>query len=61
MKKLGIALVLACLTLTVAVATAGDKAWFDLENCGMCKNMMAEEGLMENMKWETHAIAAGLM
>ena len=61
MRKLGIALTLACLTLTVAVATAGDKAWFDLENCGMCKNMMAETGLMENMEWETHVIASGMM
>ena len=36
-------------------------AWFDLENCSICRNLAAEEGLMENMKWETYVISNGMM
>ncbi len=43
------------------VAHAGEGAWFDLENCSMCKNMSAEKGLMEHMEWETHLITNGML
>lgn len=65
MKRMSIVLgTLALATLVAGAAFAGpggDKAWFDLENCGMCKNLMAEEGLMDHMQWENHIIATGAM
>ncbi len=39
----------------------GEAKWFDMENCGMCKNLSAEKGLMQNMKWEQHNISNGVM
>ena len=53
-----------CLCLVVAVGTSiGDegKAWFDIQNCGMCKNFSAEEGLMDNVDWETYKISNGML
>jgi hypothetical protein len=35
--------------------------WFDLENCAMCKNLSAEEGLMDHVEWETHLINNGML
>ncbi len=54
-------IVASLILLTAAYAEEADqqKAWFDLENCGMCKNFAAEAGLMDNLKWETHLIAEG--
>ena len=53
----------ALVVCMVAAPVVGgeEKAWFDLENCSMCKNFAAEEGLMENMKWETFVISDGMM
>jgi hypothetical protein len=51
----------ACLCLGLAVAEAGDTPWFDLENCVMCKNISGEDGLWENLTWETHLITNGMM
>ena len=53
-----------CVGLLVAVGMSiGDegKSWFDIHNCGMCKNMAAEEGLMDNLNWETHKISNGMV
>jgi len=62
MKSLRYPLALTILMLALPLsAVAGDMAWFDLENCGMCKNMSAEEGLMEAMTWENHLTADGMM
>lgn len=44
-----------------ALNAAEEGAWFDMENCGMCAPMMAEEGLMENLTWESHNISNGMM
>ena len=52
------------LVAMVAAVIAGDEAeqpWFDLDNCGMCKPMASEEGLMEHMDWEHHLISNGWM
>jgi hypothetical protein len=50
------------LTALAATATAGSAdGWFDLENCGMCKNLTEDAELFENMKWETHLFANGLV
>ena len=65
MKSKRIAMVLgtfalAALALPLAAAP-GSPTWFDLENCSMCKHMMAEEGLMDHMKWENHLTQDGMM
>jgi hypothetical protein len=50
------------LAISLSAALAGDDvAWMDMENCAMCKNMSAEEGLMENMSFEHHLTAMGMM
>jgi hypothetical protein len=56
-------LILSCL---VALAIAGslvtaeqEQAWFDIENCALCKNLGNEEGLLQNIRWETHLTANG--
>ncbi len=36
-------------------------SWFDLENCGMCKNLHNDEELFENMQWDTKLFAQGLI
>lgn len=43
------------------MAAPGTTPWFDLDNCSMCKGMVAEEGLMENMQWENHLTKNGMM
>jgi hypothetical protein len=52
---------LACLTLAALAfgPSAADEAEF--LNCGLCKPMMAEAGLMEHLHWESHAIATGMI
>jgi hypothetical protein len=47
--------------LVAGVATAGDMAWFDMENCSMCKNISGNTALMENMTWEQHGISNGIV
>ena len=63
MKATRLALLALAAVALIAVAWAGEeqKAWFDLENCAMCKNLKAEEGLLENIQWETHLISNGVM
>ena len=65
MKRISLAIVLVAAAAVgvfgVMAYSEGDSAWLDLENCSMCKSMHAEEGLMENMKWENHKIATGMM
>ncbi len=46
--------------LFASVTLAGDTApWVDVVNCAICSNLSAEEGLLENMKWEYHLTATG--
>jgi hypothetical protein len=53
---------LAAVALTAPLAVGGDEeCWFDLENCAMCKHMLAEEGLMDHMEWETYVITDGML
>lgn len=54
-------LALVALAAAVIAGDEGAQSWFDLDNCGMCKNMASEEGLMENMNWEHHLISNGWM
>jgi hypothetical protein len=54
-------MLIVALAAGVLVAGDGDKAWFDLEGCAMCKNFAAEPGLMEHIEWENHMISDGVM
>lgn len=47
--------------LSFAVIIAGEKPWFDMENCEMCKPISKYDGLKENMSWEHHPINNGIM
>jgi len=59
-KMMMVAVTAVALMIPFAAA-AGEGAWFDLENCAMCKNMSAEEGLMEHMEWENHLVENGML
>ncbi|MCH7689544.1 MAG: hypothetical protein IIA17_00685 [candidate division Zixibacteria bacterium] len=61
MKAIRIGLLLAMVVAVAAFVVAGDKPWFDLENCSMCKGMTAQEGLMENMTWDHYLTKNGMM
>ena len=52
---------LAVAVLLTAPATAGDMAWFDMQNCSMCKHLGSQTGLMENMTWEQHRFSRGMV
>ncbi|HEX9640475.1 MAG TPA: hypothetical protein VGB13_04105 [Candidatus Krumholzibacteria bacterium] len=55
-------LVLLALSLCAGVAVAGEGgAWFDLVNCGMCKNLSATPGMLDAMTWNHYVIDEGMM
>lgn len=52
----------AILLLTAGVALAApNEDWFDLENCGMCKNLTTDQELFAAMQWDTKLFANGLI
>ncbi len=65
MKKYLLAVVtMLAMVAVVAVVVAdhgGEQSWFDMDNCGMCKPMASEEGLMDHMDWEHYLISNGWM
>lgn len=61
MKKMLFLTLSIMLFLGLSMIQAEDKAWFDMENCGMCKHIGAEEHLMENMTWEQYHIKNGII
>lgn len=68
MKKttLCISVALCAITLLVSLAQAAgpmksESGWFDFENCAFCKNLAAEDGLLEHSTWENHAISNGMV
>ena len=63
MKTRWLAATIVALVMVSAVAAqAGDDGpWFDMANCAMCKNLLTEKGLLENMTWENHLIANGAL
>ncbi len=68
MKKFALAfsLALCALPLLASLAVAGgpmksESGWFDFENCAFCKNLTAEDGLLEHSTWENHPIKNGVM
>ncbi len=55
--------VLSLVFVTAVAAAAGSvvAGETDFHNCTVCKPMMAEPGLMENVRWESHEIATGML
>jgi hypothetical protein len=53
--------VLSVIAVPALAGPATEKPWFDLENCAMCKSMVAQPGLMDHMTWETKVIGAGML
>lgn len=61
-RELFVCTALAAVVLAIPFTCgAGEECWFDLENCSMCNHLLAEEGLMDNMEWENHVIASGML
>lgn len=58
--KISASVVMAVALLAVLVS-AGDKAWFDMDNCAMCKNFKEFPDMMNAMTWEQHKISNGFM
>ena len=56
-----IATTILLLALTTAAAAAPTGGWFDMENCGMCKNLTQDAELFESMDWNNHLFANGLV
>ena len=58
MKKTAFIAVTAILFASVALlqgvgnAGPGETAWFDMEGCAFCKNLVKDPALMKNMMWE---------
>jgi hypothetical protein len=50
--------VVAGLLFVLGLTFAGEA---DFHNCALCKPLMAEPNLMQNMKWDTKKIATGMV
>ncbi len=61
MRKLGLTIMVLAAVAVALPMPADEEPWFDLTNCAMCKNLAAEEGLMDSMKWEVHKIDNGML
>lgn len=57
----GILAGLLVMLLAAGAGVAGEKPWFDMENCAMCKPMMSNPELMQNISWESHEISKGIL
>ncbi|MBU0741255.1 hypothetical protein KKG45_03915 [bacterium] len=60
MKTLSMTTFLAVVLLLAGVSLAAED-WFDLENCGMCKNLTEDSELFANMTWDNQLFANGLV
>jgi hypothetical protein len=63
-KKAGLILtvILGIMLIAGSALAEEEKPWFDLENCAFCKNLSAEEGLLDNFpKWEHYNIHNGML
>lgn len=57
-------LVAAAVTVVAALsglATADETPWCDMTNCAMCKSIVEQPGLMDNMSMEVHDISDGIV
>lgn len=60
MKSTIFAIMLSLPAMSMVFA-ADEGSWFDMQNCEMCKPLIANEGLMEHMTWEHHNVSSGLV
>ncbi len=60
MKPVLISLFLLILLFSMSFA-ADDGQWFDMEKCAMCKSLMEDPELMNNMTWKHHNISNGIV
>lgn len=57
-----IALLVAAGALMVSgLVLAGEGSWFDMENCSICKNIMADPELIQHMTWNQYKISNGIL
>ena len=54
-------LLTAMVVMAVTAASAGDMAWFDMENCDMCKHMGENKELMMNISFEQNELSNGFI
>ena len=65
MRKTAFVAVAAVLFASVALlqgvgnAGPGETAWFDMQGCAFCKNLVKDPALMKNMTWEHYDISNG--
>ncbi len=45
----------------VGNAGPGESAWFDMQGCAFCKNLVKDPALMKNMTWEHYDISNGVV
>jgi hypothetical protein len=55
------ALVAFVAAMLPVAAQSGDAAWFDMQGCAFCKNLVKDPELLKNMSWEHHDIANGAL
>jgi hypothetical protein len=47
--------------LVAGAGSAGEVAWFDMDNCSMCTNLSQNKDLVMNITWEQHPISDGIV
>lgn len=49
------------LALAGTAFAGANEGWFDLENCGMCKNLNNDPELFQSMTWDNYLLTNGMM
>lgn len=49
------------LLVVSGLALAGEGAWFDMEHCSFCKNLLTDPELLDHMTWEQVGISKGII
>jgi len=60
-KHLSTMTVLFVLAMGTFALASTEGSWFDMENCGFCKYLAAEPGLLDQLGWEYFLIKSGLL
>ena len=70
MTRISLAVVFGLLVATSLSAVAfvqedekqeSEAAWFDMDNCAICKNMASMKHDMHKIKWESHMLDNGMI